>query len=518
MELKDQLKLLVKHQKWAHVATWFTYWENDDELAEKVILWGKLFLPNYFTHTSPPFHKELIKSFFTNQNEYTAAPRGFSKTTVYQVCSMFSIVNKMDKFIVIIEKTHTEATEVLFAIRDEFANNQRILQVYGQLIKKNEKGNISDKSKDTQGDVMINGVRLRAKGFNSAIRGLKSKEWRPTRILVDDVEEDTHITSEDQREKYKANYTQGIIPALDIDGSIKMIGTILHMDSLLMNLIEQHKGRIYKAYDPDNPENTLLWPERWPLELLDAKKKDMMLEGLGSSKFAQEYLNEPVAEEVRAFKWDWLQKTYNSLPENLDIYSCIDSAETVKDKSDYTGEVTVGIDPHHNWYILRAKRHKVNSTGQVDLVYENWDKFNPIVIGVEKASYEDQLAPMIKMRGEQTGKFPVVIPLRHGGKRKEDRIKGALVGRFEAGKILFPKQYNDDCDKLRQELYDFPASKYDDLSDALAYIDQIAQKSSVPEREDPKPSVFNDAYYYKLATEGVQNDEVNVFEDWEELG
>ena len=60
------------------------------------------------------------------------------------------------------------------------------------------------------------------------------------------------------------NYNRGIQPAVDIDnGSIKVFGTILHYDSLLKNLITWHEGKIYRAYDPKDPERTLLWPQRW---------------------------------------------------------------------------------------------------------------------------------------------------------------------------------------------------------------------------------------------------------------
>jgi len=69
-----------------------------------------------------------------------------------------------------------------------------------------------------------------------------------------------------------------------------------------------------------------------------------------------------------------------------------------------------------------------------------------------------------------------VVELEHGGKRKEDRIKGALQGRFEAGKIWFKKGSQDDQKLLKGELIDFPSSKNDDLSDSLAYVEQIGYR------------------------------------------
>src|SRR3990167_4563827 len=271
--LVEDLNLLATNEEWQAVKVWFSYWKDENELVDKVLIWGGFFLPHYLRDPNPEFHRDLIRGNFSDKNEYDAAPRGFSKTTINQLCISFQVANKLEKFIVVIEKNFTEASEVLDGVREEFQNNPMVLHVYGHMVKKSAAGVFDDKNKDAQGDMFINGVRLRAKGFNAPIRGLKSKEWRPTKIYVDDVEEDSHIENEEQRKKYRDNYTQGIVPAVDIDGSIKVRGTILHNDSLLKNLIDQHGGKIYKAFDRDRPEETLLWPERWTYERL-MKKKD----------------------------------------------------------------------------------------------------------------------------------------------------------------------------------------------------------------------------------------------------
>lgn len=510
-ELARDLELLVTNNEWAMVRSWFGYWADAEEQIDKAILWGRFFLPHYFRDSTPPFHRELIRENFSDKNEYTAAPRGFSKTTLNQLCISFQIANKLESFIVVIEKNFTEAAEVLSAVRNEFENNEMIIQVYGKMVKRSETGKFDDKNKDAEGDLFINGVRLRAKGFNAPIRGLKSNEWRPTKIYVDDVEEDTHIQNEEQRKKYRDNYTQGIVPSVDIIGNIKVRGTILHFDSLLKNLIDQHQGKIYRAFPPEKHDEflngtlastDLLWPERWTHGALMKKKEEMELAGKGTSKFWQEFLNEPTDEESRTFRQEWMQNRFTD--EDLKMRTIcrtatIDAADSMKQGADFTGVTVNDWDSENNWFIQYAKRHKVNITGLVDLVFWVWTYFKPIKIGIEKKALEDQVLPLLKLKSEETGIYPVVVELDHGGKRKEDRIRGSLVGRFENGKVWFKKDSKDDQGLLRSELYDFPNSKNDDLGDALAYHEQIGNRPLGKPKEE-KQSIEKDFWEHKRAT------------------
>jgi hypothetical protein len=210
--IERKLFAILKAQRFDLLKYFFKTWETEDEMIDKVLLWGHFFLSHYFINESPEFHRDLIRKFFSNQNEYTAAPRGFSKTTILQTCCMFSAVNGLDRFIVIIEKTFTEAAEVIKGIHDEFLDNEKIISVYGELVNKKWDSIMINlrmpRNPEAKGDIMINGVRIRGKGFNSSVRGLKTRQWRPTRIICDDIEEDEHVSNPEQRKKYEDNYNK----------------------------------------------------------------------------------------------------------------------------------------------------------------------------------------------------------------------------------------------------------------------------------------------------------------------
>lgn len=470
-------------------------------------------MSEYLRDSSPEFHRDLIALFFSKNNEYTAAPRGFSKTTIIQVCISFSVVNELDTFIVLVEKSFTEASEVLAGVRDVLVNNKKIRLVYGKLMYQEED---SEKDPDAKGDMLINGVRLRAKGFNTTIRGLKSKAYRPSRVILDDVETDEHIDNPEQRKKYMENYNKGIQPAVDIEGVCKVFGTILHFDSLLMNLIKWHMGRIYRAYNPDDPKNTLLWPSRWTFERLEAKKAQMMTDK-GSNAFTQEYLNDPISEDARVFKYEWLwrqdrqvkfsdikNKTFNG-------YAALDVADSTKEGSDWTGAVVHLVDNEGNHYRVSCKRERRNVLGKIDLIFEIWSKWRPYglnEIGVEKKAFEDEIRPLLEVEKVRRQIYPIVSELKPMHTSKRSRIKGNLEGRYQTGKIWtiidetgVPIENTED---LFNELYNFPAAKNDDLGDAEAYLIDMAE-IPLKETRATKNSEPDDDPFENSNT-GVQDD------------
>jgi len=523
-QLKEDLILLLQSKRWDMVRAFFRYWETEDEMVDKVILFGHFFMPHYFRDATPEFHREVILMLMNLKNEYFACPRGFSKTTLIQLVCIFRIVNGMEKFIVIIEKTFTEASEVIKGIRDEFEDNDKIKLIYGNLIDK--KFEYSVKSVDAKGDVMINKIRLRGKGFNTTIRGLKTRAYRPTLIICDDIEEDEHIDNPDQRKKYENNFNKGILPALDIYGSLKVSGTILHIDSLLSNLIKSHNGKIYRAYDPMDPKNTLLWKERWSYERLEEKKRDMQLRGKSTSAFAQEYLNDPISNEDRIFKAEYLyeETPEGRMPKNritkkefeilrrtqfFNVYANIDVGDTIKNDSDWTGVVVYAVSKSGHKYILDARREKRDSAGLIDLIFEiwtTWRNYGLIKIGIEKKGFEDQIKPFIDIKSAQTNIYPYVEELKPMGRNKESRIRGSLEGFFQQDMIIFvvdeiegkivPRHNTMD---LLEELYNFPSAEHDDLSDALAYssdISVIPDESEEAIEIDPDIDTYNDDVIY----------------------
>ena len=540
--LVHELKLLLKAKKWNVLRAWFITYDSKGgnepillqdgsfidsgvpiEKIDKILLWFKTFMPSYFSSEFAWFQRQLITRFFSDHNEYMAAPRGFSKTTTLQGCTAFAVANKLETFIVFIEKTLEEAGEVLTTVRDEFEQNKMILVIYGDVLgdKRTSALQIESKkkAKDSQDDVFINGVRLRAKGWDQSPRGLKSREHRPSLIILDDVEKDKHIDSEYQRDKYMKWFNRSVVPALAIDGAVKVFGTILHEDAMLMHLIRIHNGVIFRAwYDPSDLEfdymelpihaddvdgkvRKVLWPSRWPWSLLKKKVASMLDKNLSMTDAIQELKNQPISAEDAVFKRESVRREDRFITlekiskkrKNLAGFCAIDVADSTRETSDWTGVVVWLIDDDGNRYRSDVRRERRDVLGQINLIFEIWTKWVPyglMSIGIEKKAFDDVVRPLFNEECRKRGVYPVIKELKPRGRNKEARIAGALQGMYEQGKIWTVGEWKEvvddrtsvarklfipvgDTEHLWNELEKFPRAQHDDLSDAEAYLPEF---------------------------------------------
>jgi hypothetical protein len=100
-------------------------------------------------------------------------------------------------------------------------------------------------------------------------------------------------------------------------------------------------------------------------------------------------------------------------------------------------------------------------------------KVESSTVVIETGSLRNAILPYLEDEMRTEGKWVSIIEMRHGGKKKNDRITWALQGRMEHGQITF----NDKREwrEFTNQLVDFPNRlAHDDMLDALAYIDQVS--------------------------------------------
>ncbi len=211
-------------------------------------------------------------------------------------------------------------------------------------------------------------------------------------------------------------------------------------------------------------DGTLLFPEKLSREYLEIQKRK-----LGSYQFANQYQNEIIPEECQTFKKEWF-KYYTVLPDRVYNFAMIDPALGQKKTSDYTGIVVVSVDIDTNWYVRIAKRERLTPTQIVDLCFKIQTEYKTLGIGIECVAYQQSL---IYMLAEETKRRKISLPIKEiyppTDRTKEARIR-SLVPRYEWNRVFHCQGLYD----LESELLQFPRSSFDDISDALSSIEELA--------------------------------------------
>ena len=186
------------------------------------------------------------------------APRGYAKSTIK---TMFKPIHDVcygnEKYILFISATKPQAVQKLKDIRRELLNNRLLSDIYGIQFSSKVLGAESFEV-SCEGSSML----LQAVGAGTEMRGFRYGESRPTKIILDDVEDSEAIHNEDLRDKLRDWYYEVVSKLGDIGTNIELVGTVLHRDSLLMKLLKNpaYTAKVYKAVI-SWAKNEHLWDE-----------------------------------------------------------------------------------------------------------------------------------------------------------------------------------------------------------------------------------------------------------------
>lgn len=433
---------------------------------------GKFFFKNHTNLETPQFHKDIYQTYQGFWKAIAiAAPRGHGKSSVTDLVYLaWVITNKKAKFILLVSDTYSQAVLFLEGLKAELESNERLKDFYGTLT--------SDKW--SEGEIITNGIMIKAIGAGMKVRGLKFRENRPDLIIVDDLENDDLVESKDRREKLERWFNGALIPSMNKEGRIIVIGTILHYDSLLHKLLQDDKyEEYYKVKYSAITNGKALWPEHLDTEELENIKQDYIKRGQGYL-FYQEYQNDPVSDENRKFKIEKIRYYEESDIDKLNTkcFITIDRAYSMDKTADYTGIVINRVDKENNWYI-RSERFKGTEKELIEKIFDLKSYFKPVKIAIEQKAFEYTIKPALTDEMRKRNTFFTIEELKDAGSSKTRRIEG-LSPRYESGAIHFLREDVDMID----EMIKFPRSLHDDLLDALAYQLDIAVAPTTKKLEE----------------------------------
>ena len=187
---------------------------------------ARTYLPHYFNRPSPGFHKEIY-AFARVEDEpvFLAAPREHAKSTIVSFeTPLEDICLERKHFIILISDTEGLAADFSVFIMLELEENERIKADFGDL-----KGR-QWKAEDF---VTRNGIRVKARGRGQRMRGLRNRQYRPDRVIIDDLENDKNVRNPKLVKETVTWILTTVMGSLERNFSMMMIGTILAKNSVL---------------------------------------------------------------------------------------------------------------------------------------------------------------------------------------------------------------------------------------------------------------------------------------------
>lgn len=478
---------------------------------------------------TPNFHLELWDLLCDDAKRVAvAAPRGHAKSTA---CThSFTLANlcfKTAHHVMIVSDTETQACDFLRDIRNEFAENQALIDAFefSKLEKDNEKEIIG---------IFKDGTRFRvvAKGSEQKMRGIKWRNKRPDLIIGDDLENDEIVMNDERRAKFKKWFLNALIPcAAAKRGRIRIVGTILHLDSLLEDLMpvlnhpctiltelqdswdadayklyckqkdvpyvkRAWKSYRYKAHNPDFSE--VLWPEQYDQTALQTIRAGYIEQGFPEG-YAQEYLNYPIDETNAYFRKsdfvEWDKDGRDKVP--LTYYIGGDLAISEKDTRAFSVFVVVGVDARGRWKVVDVVRFRGDSLEIVNEMFRLNNVYKPDIFFLEQENIARTLGPVINKTMQERSSYFHIEPMT----ASQDKIKRArsLQAIMRQGMIEFDI-HAEWFPVLQNEMLQFPRGKYKDQVDAFAWIaiglESVVEALTLAEQEEEDyREEYEDTYY-----------------------
>ena len=211
-----------------------------------------------------------------------------------------------------------------------------------------------------------------------------------------------------------------------------------------------------------------LCPQRYDVDDLERIR-----EAVGSRDFASLYQQRPAPEGGNMFSPDWWQY-YNHdtiMPDFQRIMLSVDATFTANNKSDYVVGVVVG-QAGSQFYVLDLVREKLDVVGTMAMINRMYGRHALSGTVIELAASGYAVYQMMSKR------VPGLIGFKPE-KSKEARASG-IVPLVEAGNVYLPASAYW-LDSFINEFSLFPASKNDDMVDALTMAINYCSQRSAPQ-------------------------------------
>jgi len=393
------------------------------------------------------------------------APRGYGKSTILTITrTIIEIIRNPNIRILIASNTQLQAEVFLREIKFHLEHSPMMLDCFGSFA--------SNDKWDTR-EIVVATRTSAAKESTVTCVGVGGPviARHYDLIIADDIVDEENSRTEVQRDKVKTWWYKTLLPCLEPEGRIYILGTRYHYLDLYGHLIRNEyadKHQIIRAIETDD---STPWPEKFSIEWLEERRRQS-----GSIIFNAQYQNDTSLMKGNIFKEEWF-RFYEQEPDwgSMNFFIGCDPAATKREAVLSSHKANTDY-----WTIVVGARQRVEEGYGSDIyLKEIWrgrctkeeylnklrqlnEHYQPVNVVIETVAAQEYLA-------QDAEKY---MPVRRV-ERTKDKVARAywLQAYFENRQILFPAKHLVSDYSLWQAFIDelllFPQAEHDDLFDGL---------------------------------------------------
>jgi predicted phage terminase large subunit-like protein len=344
---------------------------------------------------------------------------------------------------------------------------------------------------------------IKARGRGQKVRGELWRQKRPQKIRVDDLEDDEEVLNDDQRRKYKTWFLNAVMPAGREGTKLRVVGTILHADSLLQNFLDdsqlsetaedpQWHAMFRSAHKSYNDFSEILWPEEFSEKRLKQIRKRYETQG-NKNGYSQEYLGRAIAEGNEHFAKDrFIEMEALHFRRNLTRYGAIDFAVSEKKDTDNTAFGIGGMDSENLFHVLDVQAECIDTYKACELWFELDSIYHPEYWIVEDENIRKSVGPFLEIMMREKNHFlnmKLVTP-----KQDKKMRSRSYQARHNSGGVRYNKQMPGGYEELEDEMLGFPRAKHDDRVDVLSMLGMdLAEMVPANSEEEDEDEAYEEA-------------------------
>lgn len=449
---------------------------------QSFILFAIFYFKDYFKYSLAPYHYDFSQDLHDLVDGKVReiawiAYRESAKTTFAKLFVIWVICYKKRKYVNLDSFDKENSERILFDVAFELVNNKRLQADYGVMFSK-ERGITDIKQNRINNFVTENGIRVEAHSTQESVRGRLHLNQRPDCLICDDIETNKTKDSAAYTKQVRDHITEAMA-GMSPDGFILYLGNYISEYANIAWLMERAKTdkNIRVRNIPVMADGVPLWPSKYALTDEEAQKTGKVSiedkqRQLGSLVFSYEMMNQPIDESIAEFKKEWILRATEKDFEHLtyNTFIAIDPAVSQKESADFTGITINRVSTEGKRYVT-AYKLKINPSELIEHLFYLQDLYKPTMLGIEETAFLLVLKPFLEEEMRKRNKFMTITPLKHGGVKKETRIRG-LIPLMESKSVFFV----GDCSALEEEMRVFPRGQHDDTIDSFCYSEMIAYK------------------------------------------